>query len=409
MTYNESDRTNHRLFACLDGLRGFAALLIAMRHTEEFFGKLPFQQSYLAVDLFFLLSGVVIANAYEDKLKNNLSLIEFIKIRAIRLYPIYLLGTALAILVEIISGRFGALELAYHSIFSIFFIPNPADFSALYPINIPAWSLFFEFIVNIFYALTLSIISKGRILTVISLSAIGLVLCLYINPSEGLDMGWKLEALPFGLFRVFFSFYVGVYLFRAYNAEPAYGRTTSRDSAIVLLLIFLAGVMLSSAPSPALRPCFDFLAVSIVFPSIVYTAIRLNTAGWVNSLCRISGLASYPMYMIHLPLARLVSGAYKIILHRSIVEIVPWIGFIFMLLLVPLCIILDRYYDRKARIFLRDLLMPRKRTATIAGKGARSWNAADQETLEQSGHRSRFQAGSLPGSIHHSAAPGGPD
>jgi peptidoglycan/LPS O-acetylase OafA/YrhL len=49
----------------LDGIRGMAAVLFVLRHTSAYFGRISFQETYLGVDVFFVLSGVVIANTYE--------------------------------------------------------------------------------------------------------------------------------------------------------------------------------------------------------------------------------------------------------------------------------------------------------------------------------------------------------
>src|SRR6185312_1216171 len=80
------------LFPILNGMHGIAAILIVVRHTAPIFGQNPFSESYLAVDLFFVLSGVVIANAYESKLLEGMEVAQFAKIRLIRLYPLYALS-----------------------------------------------------------------------------------------------------------------------------------------------------------------------------------------------------------------------------------------------------------------------------------------------------------------------------
>ncbi|HKB95401.1 MAG TPA: acyltransferase family protein, partial [Rhizomicrobium sp.] len=57
-------------FASLDGLRGVCALTVLLFHADDLFHRGPiFQHGYLAVDMFFLLSGFVIALAHEDRLR----------------------------------------------------------------------------------------------------------------------------------------------------------------------------------------------------------------------------------------------------------------------------------------------------------------------------------------------------
>src|SRR5205085_12699808 len=95
---------DRRVFHTLDGLRGIAALAIVLRHCDGFFGADVLPGSYLAVDLFFVLSGFVIAFAYEDRLASGLSAWRFAWVRVVRLYPLYVLGIALGGLVAIGDG-----------------------------------------------------------------------------------------------------------------------------------------------------------------------------------------------------------------------------------------------------------------------------------------------------------------
>ena len=52
-----------RAFQTLDGLRGVGAFLVVIRHVP-LFGAAHVPESFLAVDLFYLVSGFVVAHAY---------------------------------------------------------------------------------------------------------------------------------------------------------------------------------------------------------------------------------------------------------------------------------------------------------------------------------------------------------
>ena len=59
-------------YEILDGLRGVAAILVVIFHTFEVYAdenrfKQIINHGYLAVDFFFLLSGFVVAYAYDDR------------------------------------------------------------------------------------------------------------------------------------------------------------------------------------------------------------------------------------------------------------------------------------------------------------------------------------------------------
>lgn len=131
-------------YQTLDGIRGIAALMIVLHHTGYYFSGLPFARSYLAVDLFFVLSGFVIAEAYSTRLKDGLSCFEFMRIRIIRLYPLYLLGTLLGIIhiAGVMMGgnnseNWTVFELLITAAVAILMLPTPIN-QTLYPLNGPS-------------------------------------------------------------------------------------------------------------------------------------------------------------------------------------------------------------------------------------------------------------------------------
>lgn len=101
-------------YATLDGLRGVAAGLVVCYHTHLFRGSAAITpHGYLAVDFFFMLSGFVIASAYQEKLEAGFTVADFVTQRVIRLYPVALAGILLGALrlvslYVIRSGRLGA-------------------------------------------------------------------------------------------------------------------------------------------------------------------------------------------------------------------------------------------------------------------------------------------------------------
>jgi peptidoglycan/LPS O-acetylase OafA/YrhL len=86
-------------YAILDGLRGIAALAVLVYHYFVFQSNPelpnPIPYAWLAVDFFFLLSGFVIASAYEARLCASMTFVDFVKIRFVRLYPMILAGVLL--------------------------------------------------------------------------------------------------------------------------------------------------------------------------------------------------------------------------------------------------------------------------------------------------------------------------
>src|ERR1700680_3451721 len=86
-------------YPILDGLRGVASVMGIIFHVlETVAGGNRFIQiinhGYLAVDFFFLLSGFVVAYAYDDRW-GKMTQWDFYKRRLIRLQPMIILGTVI--------------------------------------------------------------------------------------------------------------------------------------------------------------------------------------------------------------------------------------------------------------------------------------------------------------------------
>jgi peptidoglycan/LPS O-acetylase OafA/YrhL len=84
-------------FEMLDLLRGIAALAVLIYHSDNFLGIQLLPNAYLAVDLFFMLSGFVIAHNYDPKIGSGMTLKEFMLHRGIRLFPCYWLALAIGV------------------------------------------------------------------------------------------------------------------------------------------------------------------------------------------------------------------------------------------------------------------------------------------------------------------------
>ena len=68
----------HSRYDALDGLRGIAAIAVMLLHISQ--GAI-FKNAYVAVDLFFMLSGFVIAHSYRARLIGGMTASEYIKRR----------------------------------------------------------------------------------------------------------------------------------------------------------------------------------------------------------------------------------------------------------------------------------------------------------------------------------------
>lgn len=214
----------HR-YITLDAMRGVAAIFVAARHFSELYGPSTPHFSYLAVDIFFLLSGFVLSLSYGDKLAQGMTPREFLIRRVIRLFPLYLLGTALSLLVafwhfsqaSLPGATPGSMVLAGAA--ALLMLPSHAFSLFLFSFMVPAWSLFFElYVANAAFA-----VLRGRATDRLLLSVIipSLILLLLADAFRGsLEMGSQWHTALGGVPRTLFSFFLGVYLQRLHRRHP---------------------------------------------------------------------------------------------------------------------------------------------------------------------------------------------
>lgn len=287
-------------FVILDGLRGVAALAVVIFHFMEwiapdistnFIGH-----GFLAVDFFFCLSGFVIGYAYDDRIGRT-GIKEFFKSRLIRLHPLIILGSVIGLLAYLFDPfatytavlDAGQLFLVFLS--SIFLIPNPVMEDRafnLFGLNAPAWSLFWEYVANIVYALVLYKLARRYLVVLAVLAAVALC---YVSFSAGnLLGGWTGSNFWDGGARIAYSFTIGLLIFR-YNWIIK-NKLGFLGLAVLLSLAFVM-------PFFKLNWMAETMVVLFYFPLLVALGAGATLAPGLKKLCVFSGNISYPLYMTH--------------------------------------------------------------------------------------------------------------
>ena len=93
-------------YVALDGLRGVAALFVALYHLQVSNHVTHFQlvrNGYLAVDLFFILSGFVICSRYSSRIASPTDVLRFIGFRFFRVYPMHLVTLLVLLGLEVLK------------------------------------------------------------------------------------------------------------------------------------------------------------------------------------------------------------------------------------------------------------------------------------------------------------------
>lgn len=302
-------------YPILDGLRGVAAIIVVTFHLAEPFSTSNLDKfvnhGYLAVDFFFLLSGFVMGYAYDDRW-NKMSIGSFFKRRIIRLQPMVFLGMTM-----------GAIGFYYtdstiwpliHTIplwkmllvllvgYTILPVPLSLDirgWEEMHPLNSVGWSLFFEYIANMLYAVWIRKFSKTALIVLVVIAAIALTHLAITNGD--VSGGWTLNVtqVRIGFIRVMYPFFAGLLLSRI--TKPAQIKNAFLwCSFLVAIVLYMPRI--GGAKHLWLNGIYDAVCIIIVFPLIVYlgaSGVIATQAG--NKVCKFLGDISYPLYMVHFP------------------------------------------------------------------------------------------------------------
>jgi len=330
-------------YEILDGLRGVAATLVVAYHLlETYYGggpDQPINHGYLAVDFFFALSGFVIGYAYDDRW-GQMTTWAFFKRRLIRLHPMVIFGTL-----------FGALMFYFGScsefplindtpwwmvvgvmLWCFTMIPLPASmdirgWAETNPLNGPAWSLQWEYLANILYALIFRRLSKLALgICVLFFAAMTIVLCFDIDifgfladrsyASYTVNGGWCTtpDQLQIGFTRLLYPFFSGLLISRLMNSasQTLNSKLSTLNlkqgfwwcSLLIVVLLCMPWMGLGTEGEARwTNGLYEAVCILICFPIIVAIGAGSSVRGGKSeAINRFLGDISFPLYITHFPL-----------------------------------------------------------------------------------------------------------
>ena len=319
-------------YEILDGLRGVAAVLVVAYHLFEtyFEGKpdQPINHGYLAVDFFFVLSGFVIGYAYDDRW-DQMSTWAFFKRRLIRLHPMVIFGTFFGALMFYFGScsTFPLInETPWYMVvlvmlwcFTLIPLPNTMDirgWAETNPLNGPAWSLQWEYVANILYALFVRKFSKTALgICVAVFAAMTLMLCLDIDLFGFLEKrswaqytvvgGWSTtpDQLQVGLTRLLYPFFCGLLLSRMGKLIKVRGGFWWCSLMILVVLAMPWMGLGTEGEARWTNGLYEAFAILVCFPFIVAIGAGSSVKGGKSeAINRFLGDISSPLYITHYPL-----------------------------------------------------------------------------------------------------------
>jgi peptidoglycan/LPS O-acetylase OafA/YrhL len=303
-------------YAILDGLRGVAAVTVVCFHLFEAYATSHLDQEinhgYLAVDFFFILSGFVVGYAYDDRWK-IMTVKSFIKRRFIRLHPMVVAGAVIGASIFYLQGcaAWDVSKVSLSSLLGATFInacliPAAPSFEIrgvgeMFPLNGPSWSLLFEYVGTILYALLLRKLSTKALAVVVLLAGCGLAAFAIHGPYGDICVGFSLtgDNILGGFLRLLFSFSAGLLLSRVFKPASIKGAFWIGSLAIIVLS---AIPRIGGSESLWMNGIYDTLCCVAIFPLLVYLGASGKAMGKVTArLCKFLGDISYPLYMVHYP------------------------------------------------------------------------------------------------------------
>lgn len=343
----------------LDGMRGIAALFVFFRHTGDLWGVDSFFHSYLAVDVFFILSGYVIAYSYDHRFATeSMTTRSFVVTRLIRLYPMYLFGLILGLLWVLTKLNLGLgfelidVEKIYLAIvLSSMFLPtNIGPGQTLFPLNPPSWSLFYELVANFLYAISRKLLYPAALICVLAFGAAILAYCAF--KLTHLDVGpmGGVKAMFAAAVRAIFGVFFGIFLFKI-NTKV---RIPILPSWVSPLVIGLIALILMAPSFGSFNWVFDTVVIAVFLPILVLAAARLSTPPILVKAFIFLGFLSYPLYVIHVPLYEM----FKVLFDHQAYWYKTYGGCILLIFVVLASVVSVKYIDEPFRLYLKRKFLP---------------------------------------------------
>ena len=296
--------------ACLDGIRGVLAVFVALSHAYSHFtgwgsGYNFFRNATFAVDIFFILSGIVLYHNYQLKIKNGM-VKEFLLSRFLRLYPLHIIAMMLIPLSLFISTGNAfpgwTLQPTFLRFFSDLLLLN--NFSGLVAfLNPPTWSISSELFVGSivviaccfrFYLAILIIVSSLLIMLLTSFKSNDIV-----TPIMSIISGGMLRCafcISLGVIAYKIALYIqeDSLLFRAIDRTSIY--------ALFTVIALMVGLRLTV-------PQYVVITAALSVYIAVMSMNKSSVSWLLNSEpLKELGFRSYSIYLLHTPVIYLFIG-----------------------------------------------------------------------------------------------------
>lgn len=318
---------------------------------------------YLAVDFFFALSGFVVGYAYDDRW-GRMGMGGFFARRLIRLHPMVIMGS----IVGAVTFYFGTSELfpliaktpVWHTLLVMLvgctmlpLLPSMdiRGWQETYPLNGPAWTLFYEYFANGLYAVVLRRLSKAILAVLVAVAAAAVIHLGLTSANGNFAGGWTLDGtgLHIGFTRLMYPFLAGLLLFR-------FGKTIRVPHAFwvcsALIVLVLAAPRFGGKGHYWMNGLYEAFCILVIFPLVIATGAGGVLGGKYSAqICGFLGRISYPIYITHYSFIYIYT-AYVTHGKLPLKQTYPWAVLVFIgsLAFAYVCL---KFYDEPVRGWLQ--------------------------------------------------------
>lgn len=318
--------SKNRELVSIQVMRGTAALTVLFYHIgieiPKFFrsDNFPYLQfGGVGVDLFFIISGLIMVFASEKNFGSLSEPVPFVLRRVVRIVPLYWIATTL-ILAQLAYfylkvGDLGGINSSAAAVLASFaFIPYPAPSGEVLPLLVVGWTLNYEMF---FYLLFAGFLVFSKYRAVAAISAL-----LIAGVAANTAFGPFLMPLGFWFDEIILEFIMGMGI----GLLMRNSRRIPEGAGLVLLgLAALAlGYIQIRGPTGLPRSVEFGLPAAAIMVAVVLTDWRVLKPKEVTiAPLAAVGAASYSLYLLHLHVFWLVERAHTTLLFRFVVG--PWL------------------------------------------------------------------------------------
>jgi peptidoglycan/LPS O-acetylase OafA/YrhL len=244
-------------------------------------------------------------------------------------------------------------------VFAVLFLPTPPGISPdwhPFPLNFPAWSLFFELVINYVFALLLPKLTN-RLLAGVILIGLSMLIATGLYFGD-LTPGWSFSNFWGGGGRVVYSFFAGVAAYRIWQSGRFDWIKLPTPVAPVILVAVYAAEPING------RAIYDLSAAITVFPILVLAAARKEPAGFFIKICENLGLASYAIYVMQASVIVWSKTISQYLFGHELADFGVTGTIVVLVAVTALALFLDKYYDSAARARMSRLFRRKRLTSS---------------------------------------------